>query len=76
MQVENFWRHIHLARQKDSTILDWGVWTVVLPSEMNAEYQYVVATVYPSFNAYLLRESGCAQNISRPIRRLSQSHVY
>src|SRR5437773_772347 len=53
MQVENFWRKIHLARQKDSTILDWGVWTVVLPSDMNSEYQYVVATVYPSFNAYL-----------------------
>jgi hypothetical protein len=53
MQVENFWRKIHLSRQKDSTILDWGVWTVVLPSDMNSEYQYVVATVYPSFNAYL-----------------------
>ena len=53
MQVENLWRKIHLQRQKDSTILDWGVWAVVLPSDMNGEYQYVVATVYPSFSAYL-----------------------
>jgi hypothetical protein len=53
MQTENLWRKIHLQRQKDSTILDWGVWAVVLPSDMNAEYQYVVATVYPTFSAYL-----------------------
>jgi len=53
MQVENLWRKIHLQRQKDSIILDWGVWAVVLPSDTNGEYQYVVATVYPSFSAYL-----------------------
>jgi len=53
LQTENLWRKIHLQRQKDTTILDWSVWAVVLPSNINAEYQYVVATVYPGMNAYL-----------------------
>jgi len=53
MQTENLWKKIHQQRQKDSTILDWGVWAVTLPYDMNAEYQYVVGTVYPSMDAFL-----------------------
>ena len=53
MKTEALWRKIHLQRLKDSTILDWGVWSVTLPYNMNAEYQYVVATVYPSIDAYI-----------------------
>jgi len=51
--TENVWRKIHMQRAKDSTILDWSVWAVTAPFNMNAEYQYVVATVYPSLSAYL-----------------------
>src|SRR5438045_6956666 len=51
--TENLWRKIHMQRQKDSTILDWSVWVVVAPFNMNAEYQYVVATVYRRFSDYL-----------------------
>jgi hypothetical protein len=53
LNIENIWRKIHLQRQKDSTILDWSVWAIVAPSNMNAEYQYVVATVYGRFSDYL-----------------------
>jgi len=53
IQTETLWKKIHQQRQKDSTILDWNVWAVTLPYDMNAEYQYVVGTVYPSMDAFL-----------------------
>lgn len=53
LDIENLWKKIHLQRQKDSSIFDWSVWAVVAPSNMNAEYQYVVATVYRRFSDYL-----------------------
>ena len=37
LDIEKSWRKIHLQRQKDSSILDWSVWSVVLPSNLNAE---------------------------------------
>lgn len=53
MEVENFWRTIHIAQQKKGNILDWSVWEVVAPYNMDAPYQYVVATVYAHFSDYL-----------------------
>ncbi len=53
MQVENFWRHIHMAQQKKGIILGWSVWEVVAPYNMTAPYQYVVTTVYPHFSNIL-----------------------
>lgn len=53
IQVENFWRNIHLAQQKKGNILGWSVWEVAAPYNMNAPYQYVVTTVYPHFSDIL-----------------------
>lgn len=53
LSVEKDWKKIHLQRLKDSTISHWSVWQVVAPYNMNADYQYVVATIYPRFSDYL-----------------------
>lgn len=53
MQVENFWREIHIAQQKKGNILGWSIWEVEAPYKMDAPYQYVVLTVYPHFSNYL-----------------------
>lgn len=53
MQVENFWRTIHLAQEKKGNILGWSVWEVEAPYNMNAPYQYVVTTVYAHFSDIL-----------------------
>ncbi|MCO5286174.1 MAG: hypothetical protein M9898_07155 [Chitinophagaceae bacterium] len=53
MQVENFWRDIHIAQLKNGNILDWFVWEVVAPYRMDNPYQYVVITVYPEFSDLL-----------------------
>lgn len=53
LQVENFWRHIHLAQQKKGDILGWSVWEVVAPYNMHARYQYVVQTAYAHFSDIL-----------------------
>ncbi len=53
LEVENFWRHIHLAQQKEGNLLGWEVWQVVAPYSINAPYQYVVLTVYPHFSNIL-----------------------
>ena len=53
LQIENFWRHIHMARQKQGNILGWSVWRVVAPYKMDDPYQYVVLTVYPHFSNIL-----------------------
>lgn len=53
MQVENFWRHIHLWQQKKGDIIAWNVWQVIAPYRLHAGYQYVVVTVYPHFSDYL-----------------------
>lgn len=53
LQVENFWKHIHLAQQNKGNILTWSVWEVVAPFDMNAPYQFVVVTAYAHFSDYL-----------------------
>lgn len=53
IQVENFWRHIHIAQQKKGDILGWRVWEVVAPYNVDAPYQYVVQTVYAHFSNIL-----------------------
>lgn len=53
MQVENFWRDIHIAQLKSGNILDWSVWKVVAPYRLDAPYQYVVITTYPKFSNLL-----------------------
>jgi hypothetical protein len=58
LQVENFWRQIHLARQKAGEILGWSVWEVVAPYKSDAPYQYVVLTVYPHFSNFLHADEG------------------
>lgn len=58
MQVENFWRHIHIARQKGGEILGWSVWRVVAPYNSDAPYQFVVLTVYPHFSNFLHADEG------------------
>lgn len=53
LQVENFWREIHIAQQKKGNILGWSVWEVEAPYKMDAPYQYVVLTVYSHFSDFL-----------------------
>lgn len=58
LQVENFWRQIHIARQKKGDILGWSVWEVVAPFNSDAPYQFVVLTVYPHFSNFLHPNEG------------------
>ncbi|MBS1747794.1 MAG: hypothetical protein JST21_16640 [Bacteroidetes bacterium] len=53
LQIENFWRQIHIARQKKGDIIGWSVWQVEAPYKMDDPYQYVVLTVYPHFSNIL-----------------------
>lgn len=53
LQVERFWRKIHQQRQKDGKILAWSVWKVLAPYNSDAEYQYIVGTIYPKFSNYV-----------------------
>lgn len=53
MQVENFWREIHIAQQKKGNILGWAVWKVEAPYKMDAPFQYIVMTVYRRFSNFL-----------------------
>ncbi len=53
LQAESLWKNIHQHRQKAGSIFSWSVWEVTAPYNMNAAYQYVVATVYPRFSDIL-----------------------
>lgn len=53
LQIENFWRNIHIARQKKGNILGWSVWQVEAPYKIDDPYQFVVLTVYPHFSNIL-----------------------
>jgi hypothetical protein len=43
---------MEVQQEKDSSIIDWSVWAVIVPRKNN-EYKYVVATLFKEFNNYL-----------------------
>ena len=51
MELEEFWKPIHQERINEGNILGWFLYSVESPSGSEVHHNYVVVTVYPSFEA-------------------------